>query len=196
MRCDTVFEMKRAGEPPGRGGPPTWLHEKLFERRVVFVTGRLDDAVAARAAAEIMSLAAAGEEPIELHVDSPDGTLEAAFVLIDTLDLLRAPVHAHCRGAAGGPAIGVVAVAGHRSASPHARFRLAQPRVQLSGTPDQLASHARQHRDLLVRFQARLARATGRPVDEIADDMRRGRYLDAGEALDYGLIDMITGSAP
>jgi ATP-dependent protease ClpP protease subunit len=43
-----------------------------------------------------------------------------------------------------------------------------------------------------VTFQAYLARATGRPVDEIADDMRRGRDLDAGEAQDYGLIDTIS----
>jgi ATP-dependent Clp protease protease subunit len=191
-----VIDVTRSDEPPGRGGPPAWLPAKLFERRIVLITGRLDDAVAARAAAEIMGLEAAGDEPIELQVDSPDGTLEAAFVLIDTLDGLRAPVRAHCRGAAGGPGVGVVAVAGDRSAAPHARFRLAQPTVQLSGTPDQLAAQARQHRDLLVRFQARLARATGRPVDEIADDMRGGRYLDARQALDYGLIDRITGSRP
>jgi ATP-dependent Clp protease, protease subunit len=170
--------------------------DRLFERRIVLVTGRLDDAVAARAGAELLGLEAAGDAPIELHVDSPDGTLEAAFALIDTLGGLGAPVHAHCRGQAGGPAVGVVAVARHRSASGHARFRLVQPAVRLAGTPDQLASHARQHRDSLVRFQARLARATGRPVDEIADDMRRGRYLDAREALDYGLIDTISGSPP
>jgi ATP-dependent Clp protease protease subunit len=144
--------------------------------------------------AELLSLEAAGDEPIELHVDSPGGTQDAAFLLMDTLDALRAPVRAHCRGQAGGPAVGVVAVAGRRSAARHARFRLVQPAVGLAGTPDQLASFARQHRDALVRFQARLARATGRPVDDIADDMRRGRYLDARGALDYGLIDTIGGS--
>jgi len=188
--------VKGADEPPGRGGSPAWLHETLFERRIVLVTGRLDDAVAIRAAAALMSLDAAGAGPIELHVDSPDGQLQAAFLLVDTLGQLRAPVRARCRGAVGTPAIGVVAAAGDRSASPHARFRLAQPTVKIAGTPDEVAAHARQHRDLLVRFQARLARVTGRPVDEIADDMRRGRYLDAGEALAYGLIDTIGGAAP
>ncbi|HZF04034.1 MAG TPA: ATP-dependent Clp protease proteolytic subunit, partial [Patescibacteria group bacterium] len=43
------------------------------------------------------------------------------------------------------------------------------------------------------RFQARLAKATGRPAEDIADDMRRGRYLDARAALAYGLIDAIRG---
>lgn len=173
-----------------------WLQEKLFERRIVRVSGRLDDVAATRAAAALMSLNAAGGEPIELHVESPDGTLEAAFVLIDTLDQLRADVRARCRGEIGAPATGVVAAAAHRAASPHARFRLSQPTVRFSGPPEQIVAETRRHRDLLVRFQARLARATGRPVDDIADDMRRGRFLDAREALDYGLIDTITGAAP
>src|SRR5262245_63537740 len=94
-------------EPPNRGRLSAWLREKLFERRIIFVTGRLDDTVAAQAAAEIITLDAAGEAPIDLYLDSVDGTLEAAFILIDTLDLARAAVRVHCRGQVGGPAIGV-----------------------------------------------------------------------------------------
>ncbi len=187
-----VLPMDRAGGPPAEGGTPPRLDEKLYEGRIVLLTGWLDDAVATRAAAALMSLDAASDAPIEIHLDSPDGTLEAAFVLIDVLGAMRAPVRARCRGQVGTPAIGVVAAAGQRAAWPHARFRLAQPRVHLSGTPDQVDVRTRQHMDLLVRFQAHLARATGRPVDEIADDMRRGRDLDAGEAQDYGLIDTIS----
>lgn len=183
------------GEPPSGRWSPGWLHEKLFERRIVFVAGYLDDAVAARAAAEIMTLDASGDEPIDVQLGSRDGTLEAAFVLIDVLDLVHTTVRAHCHGRVGGPAIGVVAAADHRSASAHATFWLAQPTARLSGTPDQIAALSRQHRELLWRFQARLAKATGRPVEEIADDMRRGRCLDAREALSYGLIDAIRSAA-
>ncbi len=179
-------------EPSSRRRLSAWLQEKLFERRIVLVTGRLDDDLAAEAAAAVMTLDAIGDEPIELHLDSPDGTLESAFVLIDTIDLLHATLLAHCRGQVGGPAIGVAAAADHRSASPHTRFRLFQPTGQFSGTPDQIASHSRQQQELLWRFHARLAQVTGRPAEEIAEDMRRGRYLDATEALDYGLIDEIT----
>src|SRR5439155_10962327 len=66
-----------------------WLHEQLFERRIVLVSGRLDDSVAAKAAAALLALDAGGSRPIELHVNSPDGELGAAFVLIDTADTLR-----------------------------------------------------------------------------------------------------------
>lgn len=182
--------------PPGAGGSSPWLHETLYERRIVLVTGRLDDGVAAHAAAALMSLDAAGDATIEVHVNSPDGTLEAAFVLIDALGMIRAPVRALGRGFVGTPAIGVVAAVGYRAASPHTRFRLAQPTVRLAGTPDEVDAGRRQHRDLLVRFQAHLARATGRPVDAIADDMRGGRTLDAAEALAYGLIDEISATSP
>ena len=117
-------------EPSSRRRLSAWLQEKLFERRIVLVTGRLDADLAAEAAAALLTLDATGDEPIELHVNSPDGTLESAFVLIDTLDLLHATSRAHGRGQVGGPAIGVVAAADHRSASPHTRFRLFQPTAQ------------------------------------------------------------------
>jgi hypothetical protein len=119
-------------------------------------------------------------------------SLESAFVLIDTFDLLRATLRAHCRGQVGGPAIAVAAAADHRSASPHTLFRLFQPTAQFSGTPDQIASDSRQQQELLWRFHARLAQLTSRPAEEIAEDMRCGRSLDAREALDYGLIDEIS----
>jgi ATP-dependent Clp protease protease subunit len=170
---------------------PDWLHEKLFERRIVFVTGRLDETLAGQVAAQIMALDASGDAPIDLFLDSGGGTLEAAFVLIDVVDAARTTVRVHCRGQVNGPAIGVVAVADERSAAPHTTFRLTAPVERAAGTPDEVAERSIQHRDFLWRFQARLAKATRRPVEDIADDMRRGRYLDAREALDYGLIDGI-----
>ena len=171
-----------------------WLQEQLFARRIVLVTGRLDDAAAAASAAALMALDANADKPIELHLDSADGTLEAAFVLMDTLDLLRATLRVQCRGQVGGPAIGVVAAADHRAAAPHARFHLSQPTERFAGTPDEIAARSRQQQDLLWRLCARLARRTGRPAEEIAEDMRRGRYLDAREALEYGLIDEVSGT--
>ena len=169
-----------------------WLQEKLFERRIVLVTGPLDDALAAEVAAQLVTLDAAGAAPIDLHLDVPDGALEATFVLIDAIDALRAPVRAYCRGRVGGPPIGVLAAATRRTAARHTRFRLGQPTTHFTGTPDSIAARSRQQTDLLWRLHARLAQRTGRPAEEIAEDMRRTRHLDAEEARVYGLIDEIT----
>jgi ATP-dependent protease ClpP protease subunit len=98
------------------GGTPSWLQEKRHERRIVLVTGSPDDPAAARAAAVLLSLDAGSHAPIALHVDSPDGTLEAALVLINVLGTLRTPVRTQCRGHVGTPAIGAVAAAAQRAA--------------------------------------------------------------------------------
>jgi ATP-dependent Clp protease protease subunit len=168
-----------------------WLQEQLFERRIVLVTGRLDEDAAGRAAAALLALDAQGAQPIELHLDSPDGALGAVFVLIDTADSLRSPLRVLCRGEIGGPSIGVTTAADHRTATPHVRFHLSQPTAWFTGAPEEIASRNRHQQDLLWRLYGRLARRTGRPPEEIAEDMRRGRYLDAREALDYGLVDQI-----
>jgi ATP-dependent Clp protease protease subunit len=171
-----------------------WLQEQLFERRIVLVTGQLDDEAAARAAAALLALDAGGERPIDLHLDSPDGALGAAFVLIDTADMLRSALRVLCRGQVGGPAIGVIAAADHSAASPHAQFHLSQPTARFAGTPEEIAAQSRQQQALLWKLYGRLGRRTGRPAEEIAEDMRRRRHLDAREALDYGLIDQITAA--
>src|SRR5437867_11129731 len=111
---------------------PGWLQEKLFERRIVFVTGRLDDALAGQAAAQIMTLDAAGDEPIDVVLGSGDGTLEAAFVLIDVIDSARATERVHRQGQAGGPAILLPVADDHRSASRHSTVRLPAPATLLS----------------------------------------------------------------
>jgi ATP-dependent Clp protease protease subunit len=170
------------------------LREELFERRIVLVTGRLDDAAAAAAAAALLALDAREDRPIELHLDSPDGELGAAFVIIDVADTLRSMFRVLCRGLVGGPAIGVVAAADHRATAPHARFRLSQPTTRFAGTPEAIAAQSRQQQELLWKLYARLAGRTGRPTEEIAEDMRRGRSLDAREALDYGLVDEIAAA--
>ena len=169
-----------------------WLQEQLFERRIVVVAGRLDDDAATKAAAALLALDADGDRPIEVHLDSPAGALGAVFVIIDTANTLRSALRILCRGQIGGPTIGVVTAADHCAAVPHARFHLSQPTARFAGTPEEIAAQSRQQQELLWRLFGRLARRTGRPAEEIAEDTRRGRYLDAREALNYGFIDEIT----
>jgi ATP-dependent Clp protease protease subunit len=171
--------------------PGGWLQEQLFDRRIVMLAGRLDEDAAARAAAALTALDAAGDRPIELHLDCADAALGAAFVLIDTIGALRVSLRVRCRGQVGGPALGVVAAADHRAAAPHTRFHLAQPTARFTGTPEEIAAQSRQQQDLLWRLYALVGRRASRAAEEVAEDMRRGRYLDAREALAYGLIDEV-----
>ena len=163
----------------------------LLERRIVLVTGELDSALAGRAAAEVMMLDASGDDAIEMRLDSGGGSLDAAFTLIDTIDLCGVDVQITVAGRVEGPAVGVLAVGHLRRATEHSRLRLKDPSIELTGSAAALAELARAELERLARFHDRLAAATGRPLEEVKADFAAGRYLSASEAISYGLLDEI-----
>lgn len=192
-------------EPPADPGPDLepelapWLAERLFERRIVFLRGALTHRTASTAAASLLSLDVTAStdqaDPVQLHLAAPDGELDAALSLMDTIDGLRVPVHAVATAEVGGAAVGVYAVATHRIAYPHARFRLGEPRVSdMAGTADDVAAAAGRHLRALEDLVVRVAEATGRPRPRVEDDFRTGLLLDAAQAREYGLVHEVRHS--
>jgi ATP-dependent Clp protease protease subunit len=170
-----------------------WLEEKLFDRRIVVLQGQVTSSSATRTAAALLTLdALSTTDPVELHLRGADGDLDAVFAVIDALDVMHAPVHALATAEIGGGAIGLYAVAKQRRAFPHARFRLAVPRVQaVAGTADDVAHAAGQHLRALEDLIVRIADATGQPRSRVEDDLQAGRYLTAQDAKEYGLVHEI-----
>jgi ATP-dependent Clp protease, protease subunit len=179
--------------PPARAWPdrspwPGQVYERLFEQRVVMAHGELDDEAATSLCAQLLTLDAEGDEPIRLEMQGLTAELPAALTVMGVLDVVGVPVRAYAGGQIGGPALGVLAAAAERRAYPNAMFKLSEPRVGFEGTATSLASHEEQVRVMLDQLYLRLASVTGREVDEIRSDARRGRYLTADEAVSYGLI--------
>ncbi|MGA3353448.1 MAG: ATP-dependent Clp protease proteolytic subunit [Acidimicrobiales bacterium] len=177
-----------SNEPDG-----SWLQERLFERRIVLCRGILDDSVAGRVAAELMTLDALGDAAVELQLDTQGASLEAAWTLIDVIDLLGAPVNIVCSGRVEGAAIGLLSAGARRTALPHARFRLTDPELEISGRASELAALLDHHFERLDRLHDRVAASTGRPTQEVAADFRDRKSLDAPEAVRYRLVDQIAG---
>jgi ATP-dependent Clp protease protease subunit len=175
--------------------PPTTLAldlaDRLLARRIVVLTGPLGRDEAGDAIARLMLLDADADEPIQLHLTCPDGDLDAALVLAETVDLLRAPVTAILRGTVGGPALAVVAAADHVEAHPHCVLVLREPRSTATGRADELATAADQHGRQVGELCARIATATTRDPQTVASDLRGGRVLDARQAVEYGLVDQV-----
>ncbi len=179
---------------PNHGSVSPWLEERLFERRVVMLSGVLSHPSANLAAAALLTLDALSPEPVELHVSSVDGELAAAFAMVDAIEAMRAPVHAIVPGMAGGAAVLVLAAAERRLAYAHARIRLTEPRsTSVSGTADQVTAAAGEHLRELDELIVRLAAVTGQTRSRIETDLAAGRFLSAPEAKEYGLIDEIAG---
>jgi ATP-dependent Clp protease, protease subunit len=167
----------------------TYIQEQLFERRVVVAQGFLDDQLATRTAAQLLTLEALADQPIRLHLGCRGGELGAALSLVDTIHMLGVDLTAVAVGEVSGVAVAALAAAPIRLAYPHARFALDEPKAaDISGSASEIDTYAREHlrmRDALIEL---LAQATGRQADAIAADLRKGRFLTAEEAVGYGLV--------
>ena len=164
------------------------LYERLLEKRIVLASGLLDDDAAARLSAQLLTLDAESSQPIRLELQNMRAELSAALTVMGILDVLRAPVHACTSGEIGGPALGVLASCPRRSGYPNASFVLTEPKLNFGGTVTALSAREQQITRMLDTLYFRLAEVTGREVDEIREDARRGRTMTTAQAIGYGLI--------
>ena len=164
------------------------LYDRLMAMRIVLASGLLDDDAATRLSAQLLTLDAEQTDPIRLELQNLRADLPAVLTVMGILDVLRVPVHACVSGEINGPALGVLASCPRRSGYPNAIFVLAEPRLQFGGTVTALTAREQQMTRMLDTLYFRLADVTGREVDEIRDDARRGRTLTSAQAIGYGLI--------
>ena len=139
------------------------MAQRLFEQRVVLLHGTLDDRTATRVSAELMTLDAEGDAAVSLRIDCAGGSLALGLTLMDVIELLGVPVRALCMGQVGGPAVGVLAVCGHRAALPSTRVHLCEPTTQMEAHVREVEQWAHVRADERRRFCERLAAAAGRP---------------------------------
>lgn len=170
---------------------------RLFERRVLFLRGPIEDTKADELVAQLLALDAESAEPITLYIDSPGGSASGMFAVYDVVRLLRAPVHATCVGMAASAAAFLLATAtGTRSATPNARIMIHQPSGGAQGTAADIQIQAAQIGLLRARAEQILAERSGQPVERVAADMQRDFWLSADEAVGYGLLDEVARRRP
>ncbi len=176
---------------PGPESLSESLARRLLAERVVLLHGPLDDLSVARVSAELMTLDAEGDDPVTLRVDCGEAGLAPALTLMDVIELMGVPVRALCLGQVGAGAIGVVAVCAHRAAMPSTRFLLREPTTSMEAHVRNTAQWAELRAGERRRFCERVAGAVGRPADSVEEDLQRGRFLSAAEAVDYGIVDEV-----
>ena len=148
----------------------------------------LDDDAASRLSAQLLTLDAEVTEPIRLELQNLRAELPATLTVMGILDVLRVPVHGCVSGEVSGPALGVLVSCSRRIGYPNAMFTFAEPRLELGGTVTAVTAREQQMTRMLDTLYFRLAEVTGREVDEIREDARRGRSLTTAQAIGYGLI--------
>lgn len=164
------------------------LHQGLLAKRIVLISGVLDDAAASTLSAQLLTLDAESDKPIRLELQNLRAELAAVLTVLGILDVLRAPVHACASGELTGPGLALLTGCAKRTGYPNAVFTLAEPRTYFAGTASAVTVRQQHILRMLDTVYFKLAELTGRPAEEIREDARHGRVLTTGQAIGYGLI--------
>lgn len=166
--------------------------EKLFEQRILFMNGPVEDESSNRLITQLLALDADSQEPIRLYINSPGGVITGMFAIYDTIQLLKSDVDVRCIGLAASAAAFLLCTGtGRRSATENARIMIHQPLGGARGTAKDIEIQAKNIVWMRERINEIMAARTGKSVDQVATDTDRDYWMTAEEALEYGLIDEV-----
>jgi len=168
------------------------LDDMLLENRIIFLVGGIEYARASEVIMKMLYLdnMKRGRE-ISLYINSPGGTVDDTMAIYDTIRFVGSPVATYCIGRAQSGAALILAAGnkGNRFALPHAKIMLHQPWGGVTGQASDIQIQAEEILKAKKTINEILARHTGQPIEKIAEETERDRYMSADEAKEYGLID-------
>lgn len=170
------------------------IYSRLLKERIIFVTGGIEDHMANLVVAQLLFLES--EDPkkdIFLYINSPGGSVTAGLSIIDTMHHIKPDVSTVCVGMAAsmGSLILSQGAKGKRFTLPNSEVMIHQPSGGAYGQASDIditAKHIIKTRDRLNKM---LAKATGQKLAKIEQDVDRDFFMDAEEALAYGIVDQV-----
>ncbi len=181
-------------EQNARGERSYDIFSRLLKERIVFLVGVVDDNVANVVVAQLLWCESENpDKDIHLYINSPGGAVSAGLSIYDTMQYIRSDVATTCVGQAASMGAFLLAsgAEGKRSVLPNSRVMLHQPSGGSSGVAADIEIQAREIMLMRDKLNEILALHTGQPVKRIAEDTDRDFWMNAQEALDYGIIDKV-----
>jgi len=170
------------------------LDDLLLENRIVFLIGEISYARAAEVIMKMLYLDnLKRNSEISLYINSPGGSVDDTMAIYDTMHFVGSPVATYCIGRAQSGAAVILAAGtkGKRFALPHAKVMLHQVWGGVSGQAADIKIQAEEILKAKTMINDILAKHTGQPIEKIAAETERDRYMTAEEAHQYGLIDEV-----
>ena len=181
-------------EQTNRGERSYDIYSRLLKDRIVYLGGEIDDDLANIIVAQLLFLEMDDpDQDISLYINSPGGSVTAGMAIYDTMRYLKCEVSTLCIGMAASMGAFLLAAGakGKRKALPNAEIMIHQPSGGARGQATDIAIQAEQILKTKKKMNQLLSELTGQPLETIAKDVERDNYMDADEALKYGLIDEI-----
>ncbi len=170
------------------------IYSRLLEDRVIFLGEAIDSHVANTIIAQLLFLEKQdAKAPITLYVNSPGGHVTAGLAIYDTMQYIKPDVITVAIGMAAsmGSVILAGGAKGKRYALPHTEIMIHQPLGGAEGQATEIklaAEHILKTGETLYTI---LTKHTGQPIEKVRQDCDRDNFMDAKQALKYGLIDKI-----
>ncbi len=181
-------------EQSGRGERSYDIYSRLLKERVIFLVGEVNDQTANLVVAQLLFLESENpDKDISFYINSPGGSVSAGLAIFDTMNFVKPEVSTLCMGMAAsmGSFLLMAGAKGKRFALPNSKIMIHQPSGGTSGQATDIEIHAREIIKTREQLNKIYADRTGQPVEKIALDMERDRYLSADEAQVYGLVDQV-----
>lgn len=175
-------------------GMPNPFEKALFESRTILCSGPVDDKMLKEMTIRCLAMEQKDEKKaITVFINSPGGSADAGFAIYDMLRFIKPPVVTVVNGlcASAGILIHLAAEKKRRFCLPESRFMIHQPSTGGRGTASDLDITAKEVLKLRDRYSRIIADACGHKPERVIDDSRRDFWLDAGQALEYGLVHKI-----
>ncbi len=170
------------------------LFSKLMGDRVLMITEPVDDHMMGIIVSQLLYLEAEdSSEPIHMYISSPGGSVMAGLAILDTMQLIQAPVHTYAMGMVASMAAVLFTCGepGHRYIMPNAEVMIHQPLGGTSGQASDIEIQANHILKLKKRLYKIISKATGKHVKTIEKESDRDNYFEADEAIAFGLADTI-----
>ncbi len=185
-------------EQTSRGGERSYdIYSRLLKERIVFLGDEVNDQTASLVVAQMLFLES--EDPkkdIQFYINSPGGSVTAGMAIYDTMNYVKCDVSTICIGMAASMGAFLLSsgAKGKRFALPNSQIMIHQPSGGARGQATEIKIVAENILKTKERLNRILSENTGQPVEKVTDDTERDNFMDAEEALEYGLIDEIITS--
>ena len=169
---------------------------KFLKTRQILLSGEINKDLSDKIVQQLFVMEAESSEPVRLYINSPGGDVDAGFAIFDVIRFINAPVTAIGMGlVASAAAIVLLATPKERRFGlPNSRYLIHQPLSGIKGVATEIEIHAREIEKIRSGINELIAKETGRPAEKVAEDTDRDFWMNAEEALEYGLISKVLRS--
>ena len=170
------------------------IFSRLLKERIIFLTGKIDDSVAAVVSAQLLFLESqAPDKDIFMYINSPGGLVTAGMAMYDTMQFVKCDISTLVIGQAcsAGSLLAMAGTKGKRYALKNSRIMIHQPSGGYSGQATDILIHAEEISKIKKKLNQMYADHTGQPLKVIDEAMERDQFMSTEEALEFGLLDKI-----